>query len=140
MSSKLKIREWIDSLEKTLRDKSFKVGGALIIISFLTIFFTQLNQLGIVFLRQKLETRLTTFIDISMAVSSTFITVILIYCSGLGIISKLLGSLVSSFFLFLLYIFLFMTQIKFQTKFQMFFKLINKLLKFLLKLTTLLIF
>lgn len=74
-----------------------------LIISFVTILFTQLNQLGIVFLRQDLETKLTTFIDVSMAISSTLITLFLILQFKYGIISKLVGSLFSVIMLFIFF-------------------------------------
>jgi len=65
--------------------------------------FLQIAQLGIIFLRQSLDSKRTTFLDISTALISIFITLPLLMFFNLGVLARLIGAIFPAVFLFIYY-------------------------------------
>lgn len=74
-----------------------------IVLAFVPALFAQIAQLGLVFLRQSLDTRRTTALDIAAAVISTAVTVPLLVVWHWGVQARLVGLIFPAVFLFLYY-------------------------------------
>ncbi len=83
--------------------KVLEVPIALYALALVPMIFVQISQLGLVFLRQSLEARKTTFLDVSSAVLIAAITVPLLVGLRLGVSAKLIGTAVSAVYSFIFY-------------------------------------
>lgn len=71
---------------------------------FLSIIFLQLGQLGLVFLRQGLEARRTTAVEIFSNIIMVLITLPLLMFLRIGIYAKIMGTLIQSIFVLAYYL------------------------------------
>lgn len=71
-----------------------------IVLAFVPALFLQIGQLGVVFLRQSLDSRRTTFLDVSTAIISIAITIPLLVKWEMGVLARLIGSVFPALFLF----------------------------------------
>lgn len=74
-----------------------------IVLAFVPALFLQIGQLGVVFLRQSLDSRRTTFLDVATALISIAITIPLLVRWELGVLARLIGGVFPALFLFAYY-------------------------------------
>lgn len=69
-------------------------------LTFIPVLFSQLGNLGRTFMQQALETKKSTIVDVISTLINAVISVCLLVFCDLGVISRLLGIAVGSFFMF----------------------------------------
>lgn len=72
-------------------------------LTFIPVLLMQLGQLGTVYLRQSLDSRRSTLLEVGTALLSIAITLPLIILIDMGVMAKLVGSMVSATFLLFYY-------------------------------------
>ncbi len=72
-------------------------------LTFIPALLMQIGQLGTVFLRQSLDSRRTTFLEVGTALLSIAITLPLLIMLDMGVMAKLIGSMVAAVFIFVYY-------------------------------------
>lgn len=72
-------------------------------LAFVPTLFLQVAQLGLVFLRQSLDSRRTTLLEVSSAVISLLLTIPLLVVWELGVLARLIGAVAPAIFLFCYY-------------------------------------
>lgn len=72
-------------------------------LTFVPALFLQIGQLGTTFLRQSLDSKLTTSLEVGTALLSILVTLPLLIVAEMGVMARLIGGLVPAFFLFAFY-------------------------------------
>jgi len=72
-------------------------------LSFVSVLFLQLGQLGIVFLRQSLKAKQTTLVEVLSTLVTVIVTLVLLIGFNMGVIARLTGGLVGALFLWVFY-------------------------------------
>ena len=73
------------------------------LLTFIPALLMQLGQLGTIYLRQSLDSRRTTFIEVGTALLSVAVTLPLLIFADFGVLARLLGSTAGTIFIFIYY-------------------------------------
>ena len=76
-------------------------------LAFIPVLFLQLSQLGLVFLRQSLDSKRTTFLEISSTILMVGVTLPLLIGASIGYTAKLIGAAVQAVALLVYYVIFF---------------------------------
>jgi O-antigen/teichoic acid export membrane protein len=73
------------------------------LLTFIPALLMQLGQLGTIYLRQSLDSRRTTFMEVGTALLSVAVTLPLLIFADFGVLARLIGSTVGTIFSFIYY-------------------------------------
>ena len=76
---------------------------AYLLLTFIPALLMQLGQLGTIYLRQSLDSRRSTLLEVGAALMSIAITLPLLIFMDMGVMAKLIGSMVSAIFILVYY-------------------------------------